>query len=112
VAFDDLVAMIDLAVQDHLGGETITYRPELGAPVDVVGVFSEQYVLAKGTAEAGVETIGPAVFLSRDEHAKLPIEPEDDDEPTVTIRGADYRVVERRGPDGMGGIVLALRLVV
>lgn len=106
MAFPDLVNDIDLAAQAHLGGETVTYQPELGAPVDVVGLFDAQYVLAKGTAEAGVEAVGPAVFLRIDD---LPTDPEDDD-PMLTIGGVDYRVVERR-PDGMGGIVLALRKV-
>lgn len=72
----------------------------------VKGIFDEQYVLAKGDAEAGVEARGPAVFFRL---ADLPDDPEDDD-PTLTIRGVDYRVVERR-PDGMGGVVLALRKV-
>jgi hypothetical protein len=91
---------------DPDGAPTIVYTPEGGVGVPVSGVFDELYVLAKGDAEAGVETLGPAVFLRRDE---LPTDPEDD-EPTLTIRGADYRVIERR-PDGLGGIVLALRLV-
>jgi hypothetical protein len=105
-AFDDLVQRADRAVHGHLGGAVVTYQPELGAPVDVTGVFDAQYVLAKGTAEAGVEAAGPAVFLRLDD---LPTDPEDDD-PILTIAGVDYRVIERR-PDGMGGIVLALRKV-
>ena len=102
--FADLVAAADRAAQAALGGETVTYAPEVGDPVDVTGIFDELYVLAKGSAEAGVETLGPAVFLRLED---LPTDP-DDDEPTLTIRSVDYRVTERR-PDGMGGIVLALR---
>jgi hypothetical protein len=110
--FAALVARIDddmraiFGEQDEDGAPTIVYTPEGGVGVPVSGVFDDLYVLAKGDAEAGVETLGPAVFLRRDE---LPTDPEDD-EPTLTIRGADYRVIERR-PDGLGGIVLALRLV-
>lgn len=103
-AFADLVERVDRAVQGALGGVTVTYQPELGAPVDVTGVFDERYVLAKGSAEAGVETLGPAVFLRLED---LPTDPEDD-EPTITIASVVYRVVERR-PDGMGGMVLVLR---
>jgi hypothetical protein len=106
MGFDDLVDDASRAAQAALGGETVTYRPELGAPVDVTGIFDRQYVLAKGTAEAGVEALGPAVFLRLED---LPTDPEDDD-PTLTIGGLDYRVIERR-PDGMGWIVLALRLL-
>lgn len=104
--FSELVAQADRAVQVALGGELVTYAPEDGDPVEVTGVFDEQYVLAKGSADAGVETLGPAVFFRLDD---LPVEPEDD-EPTLTIRGSNYRVTERR-PDGIGGIVLALRRV-
>lgn len=83
----------------------MSYQPESGAPVDVTGIFDEAYVLAKGDAEAGVEAAGPAVFLRLDD---LPVDPEQD-EPTLAIGGREYRVIERR-PDGLGGIVLALRL--
>jgi hypothetical protein len=108
MAFAELVAGVDRAAQDHLGGEVVTYTPQVGAPVPVTGIFSEEYILAKGTAEAGVETLGPSVFFRLED---LPEDPQDEDiEPTLTIRGDVYRVTERR-PDGMGGIVLALRLV-
>lgn len=103
--FAELVAGVDRTCQEQLGGEVVTYAPaEVGPPVPVTGIFDLQYVLAKGTAEAGVEVLGPAVFFRLED---LPVDPEDD-EPTLTIRGLDYRVIERR-PDDMGGIVLALR---
>lgn len=103
--FDELVGVIDSATQAAFG-EPVIYTPDGGAPVPVIGIYDEQYVLAKGNAEAGVEARGPAVFLRL---AELPTDPEED-EPTLTIGGKNYRVVERR-PDGKGGIVLALRLV-
>lgn len=106
MSFAELVAAADVVAMTALGGEVVTYAPEVGAPVPVTGLFDEQYVLAKGTAEAGVEALGPAVFFRLED---LPADPELD-EPTLTIRGNPYRVIERR-PDGMGGIVLALRLV-
>lgn len=123
MSFDELVADLDRAVQGALGGALVTYQPQsrsymgsylgrylgsyLGAaasPVEVTGMFDAQYVLVSGSAEAGVETVGPAVFVRLED---LPIDPEDD-EPTLTIGGVDYRVIERR-PDGMGGILLVLR---
>lgn len=105
--FAELVAQADRAAQAVLGGEPVTYDPAgISLPVIVTGIFDEQYVLAKGTAEAGVETLGPAVFLRLED---LPTDPEND-EPTLIIGGVSYRVTERR-PDGMGGIVLALRRV-
>lgn len=110
MSFADLVKAADrIAIRvfgDEQNGEPvpILYTPDQGATVQVTGIFDENYVLAKGTPDAGVETIGPAVFIRLED---LPVDPEDD-EPTLTIRGAQYRVVERR-PDGMGGIVLALR---
>lgn len=107
MAFDDLVEQADRAALAQLGGVVVTYDPQGASPaVQVTGLFDEQYILAKGNAEAGVETIGPAVFFRL---ADLPVDPEND-EPTLTIRGSAYRVIERRR-DGMGGIVLALRLV-
>lgn len=110
MSFSALVAAADRAAQSALGGETVTYTPTVGAPppaaVQVTGIFDEQYVLAKGSAEAAVETLGPAVFLRLED---LPTDPRDD-EPTLTIRGVVYRVRERP-TDGMGGIVLGLRRV-
>jgi hypothetical protein len=108
--FAALVARIDDDIRaifgelDDDGAPTIVYTPEGGVGVPVSGVFDERYVLERSESEAGVETIGPAVFLIRSE---LPTDP-DDDEPTLTIRGVDYHVTERR-PDGIGGLVLALR---
>ena|SRR6185503_1017921 len=110
MAFSDLVAAADRVAMADLGGESVTYTPTVGSPppaaVPVTGIFDSKYVLAEGDAHAGVEALGPAVFFRLSD---LPTDPEVDD-PTLTIRGNVYRVVERR-PDDMGGIVLALRLV-
>lgn len=106
-SFDELVAAADRVVQRELGSATFTYKTAEGATFpDLVGMFDEQYVLAKGSAEAGVETLGPAIFVRLEDLPEVP----EDDEPTLTIGGVDYRVIERR-PDGIGGIVLVLRLV-
>lgn len=105
-AFDELVAQADRAVFAALGGEVVTYAPAVGSPVPVTGMFDEQFVLAKGDAKAGVEALGPAVFLRLED---LPVDPEFDD-PTLTIRGNAYRVIGRRS-GGIGGIVLVVRLI-
>jgi hypothetical protein len=112
-SFDELVAEIDRVAIDVFGDKSedgeplpVTYTPSDGDPVQVTGIFGQLYELAKGDPDAGVETLGPAIFFRLED---LPVDPEDDD-PTLTIRGDDYRVIERR-PDGQGGIVLGLRLV-
>jgi hypothetical protein len=106
MAFADLVAAADSVARSKLG-ETVTYDPAgAGPPVPVTGIFDEAYVLAKGDAEAGAEARAPAVFLRLSE---LPTDPELDD-PTLTIGGVAYRVIERQ-PDGIGGIVLVLRRI-
>jgi len=107
-AFDLLVAGADRAVFGNLGGEVVTYSPSTGTPFSVVGVFDAQYVLAKGSAHAGVEAAGPAIFFRLSD--LLPSDPEAENRATIAIRGNIYRVIEAR-PDGVGGIVLVLRRV-
>lgn len=106
-SFAASVAAMDRDVMESLGGEPVLYQPAVGAPVTVTGMFDEQYVLAKGDAEAGVEAAGPEVFFRLED---LPVDSVQD-KPTLTIRGLNYRVLDHQ-PDGLGGIVLALRLVV
>lgn len=107
MAFADLVAAADHVTRVHLGGVTVTYRPEpeLSDPVDVQGIFDGNYVFVD-QGEAGVEQRGPVVFLRL---AELPVHP-DDCNPRITIAGTDYQVRERQ-PDSMGGIRLLLHLV-
>lgn len=104
MSFASLVAKVDRSALALLGGVPVVYHPKVGSPVTVTGIFDALYVLAKGDALAGAETLGPAVFLLL---VDLPIHPELD-EPTLTIGAVDYRVTERK-PDDMGGILLALR---
>lgn len=118
MSFAEHIARLDRIAIDAFGDkdgngspEVITYTPEDGDPVSetpggetLTGIFSELYELAHSTADAGVDTLGPAVFFRLSD---LPVDPQDD-EPTITIRGDDYAVT-RREPDGMGGIVLGLR---
>lgn len=105
-AFTDLVAELDQAVMAELGGEQVIYQPAVGAAVTITGMFDAQYVLAQGDAETGVEVAGPAVFLRLNE---LPVDPALD-EPILTIRGTNYNA-KKRNPDGVGGILLTLRVV-
>ncbi|HET9063670.1 MAG TPA: hypothetical protein VFO62_10315 [Candidatus Binatia bacterium] len=107
MGFAELVAAADRAAQQHLGGEPVIYAPAAGAPVSVVGIFDEVYAVAKGEPEAGVGVLGPAVFLRLED---LPVDPESD-EPTLTIRGFDYRMTGPPQPDGIGGVMLTLRRV-
>lgn len=102
--FAAMVAQMDRDARANLGGEPLIYAPAVGNAVPVTGIFDESFVLDKGGALAGVESVVPAVFLQL---ADLPVDPENDD-PILTIRGRHYRVTERR-PADFGSIVLALR---
>lgn len=108
MAYSDDVEALDRAAMASLGGEAITYTPTVGspppAPVSVTGIFDANFALAKGGANAGVEALVPAVFFRLSD---LPTDPNVDD-PTLTIRGNVYRVIERM-PDDQGGIVLIVR---
>lgn len=116
MSFFDLVEQADRSIMSLLGGEVVTYAPApatlplplpwpLGATsVPVTGIFDSVYVLVKGDALSGVEATQPAVFFRLEDLPELP----EDDEPTLTIRGVDYRVTQRM-PDDAGGIVLVLR---
>ena len=104
-AFSAAILAADRAAQSLLGGQPVTYAPEVGSPVSITGIFDSVFVLVRGgDVPAGVEALGPAVFLRLED---IPSDPELDD-PTLTINGTDYVVIERV-PDGIGGIVLALR---
>jgi len=109
MAFGDSVTSMDRVALATFG-ETVTYTPTVGspppAPVTPTGIFSAPFVLAEGDAHAGVEAQAPKIFLLL---ADLPTDP-DVDQPTLTIRGDVYRVVEV-DPDGMGGVLITLRLV-
>lgn len=104
MAFADLVASVDHATRDHLGGVDVVYAPAVGEPVIVDGLFDANFVLID-EGHAGAEQRGPAVFLRLDE---LPADPDDDD-PIITIGSTEYRVRERQR-DSLGGIRLLLHL--
>lgn len=106
MAFADLVSAADRAIQGHLGSVKVIYRPEpeLGDPVIVDGMFDASFVFLD-QGEAGVESVGPVVFLLL---VDLPVHPEDCN-PRITINGVDYKVRERQ-VDSLGGIKLFLHL--
>jgi hypothetical protein len=98
MAFADLVAQTDRAVQGLLGSATVTYAPAEGDPVEVIGMFDENYILVL-PENAGVESAGPSVFLRLED---LPVHPDDDD-PVLTIAGVDYTIRERQTDGSAGG---------
>lgn len=102
MAFADLVVAADRAALAHLGGVMVTYQPEAEAAVEVQGLFEAEGVLID-QGEAGTELLGPSVFLCLSD---LPTDPDEDD-PTLTILGREYRIRERRR-DGLGGVRLFL----
>lgn len=104
MGFADLIARVDAAALQHLGGEDIVYQPAVGDPSTVSGIFDPGYV-ANQYGFAGPEHYDPFCFFVV---ADLPTNP-DTDEPTITVRGTAYKVRERIR-DGLGGIRLNLYL--
>ena len=104
MGYADLIERADRAALDHLGSVTVTYAPEDEDedPVEVDGIFDENYVLLSPHTSA-VEQSGPAVWLRLED---LPTDPREE-EPTLTIDGVDYQVRERI-IDSIGGIRLLL----
>jgi hypothetical protein len=106
-AFGALLLAADRKIVQLLGGQPVTYAPRAGPSVAITGIFDAEYVLVKADTPIGVDALGPAVFLRLED---IPADPELDD-PTLTIGGIAYKVSDRR-PDGLGGIVLALRGII
>ncbi len=104
MGFSDLMAAADRAAREVLG-ETVTYAPSSGDPVEVRGIFDAAYVRVDA-GQAGVSSSGPAVFLCLSD---LPSDPTDD-EAVVTVGAVGYRIREAQ-PDGLGGVLLLLHRV-
>lgn len=103
MGFADSLAIVDRAVQAHLGSVEIVYTPTVGAPVTVPAMFDPNYILSdQGTG--AVEQITASVFVLL---ADLPIDPEVDDSPTITVDGVDY-VIWQRVRDPVGNAVRLL----
>lgn len=108
MGYAELVTAAARAAQKHLGGVAVVYRPKLGSPLfaEIEGIFDENFVISSDNDHPGVEQLGPAFFAIKQD---LPTDPDWDD-PVLTIKGIDYKVVERR-TDGADGVVLVLRTV-
>lgn len=109
MGFDAALAGLDLAVLDLLGGKVVRYAPRVGEPVDVRGMFTKPYLRGE-LGEAGIVSSEPAVDFDPVEAGKLRargIDPTNDD-PVITIDGAQYRVREPQ-QDERGGVRLLLR---
>jgi hypothetical protein len=106
MSFADLILAADRAAQRSLGGVPVIYVPEAApsTPVTVTGIFDANFVFVD-QGNAGVEQVGPAVFLRLED---LPADPDVDD-PRITIAGIVYAVRERQR-DSLGGIRLLLHL--
>ena len=103
MAFTDLMAACDRAVQGHLGGVAVTWLPGAGGSVALTGMFDESYILVDAE-EPGRESVGPSVWLSAEELAKLAVQPDDEAaRPKMTINGTTY-VAHESQPEGLGGM--------
>lgn len=108
MGFFDTVERADRACLAHLGQVSVTYTPAVGDPVVVQGLFDRPYdMLVEGSAEYGVEQRSPMVWLRLED---LPADP-DTDNPTLTIDGVNYDVIERKPDAERAGIVLVLHVV-
>lgn len=109
MGFFDVVERADRSCFSHLGKVSATYAPSVGSPVVVDGLFDRPYdQIVEGSAEYGVEQRSPMIFFRLED---LPTDPDDDD-PTITIDGQDYEVIERKPDAERAGIVLVLHVVV
>jgi hypothetical protein len=106
MAFSDLVAAADRAVQGILGGVTVTWQSDEWGDALVPGMFDEAFVLSDA-GEAGVESVGP-VFFAR--VSDLPADPRRDEDARLIIGEKRYRI-HRREADGMGGVRLLLHRI-
>lgn len=102
MSFSSLLAARDATVRDVLG-QSITYTSGAGTVATVSGVFDAHYVRVDA-GQAGVATVGPAVFLGL---ADLPSDPVADASVRVTVGGVVYAAHEVE-PDGLGGVVMLL----
>lgn len=104
MAFPDLLVMVDRLALDVMG-ESVTYAAEFGDPVTVTGILDVPDANTSTGTVGGpiIENVRPQVFFRLSD---LPSDP-DEDTPTITARGIEYRVRERQ-KDGQGGIILFL----
>jgi hypothetical protein len=103
VSFDAQVSRLDAAVLAAFSTPT-TYQRSGGSPVPIAGIFDAAYVRVE-VGEAGVQSVGPAVFYRLQD---LPADPETETvNPVITINGVQYEPTEVQ-KDGVGGVRLLL----
>ena len=102
MSFEEDIDAMDADVGAVLGEVDVTYEPEAGGSVPLVGMFDRDYV-SQSPFEATVDNRGPSVFLRGTEVEKLAIDPRLDN-PVLTITGQTYqsRAVTNDGPTGRG----------
>lgn len=100
MSFRDDIDAMDADVGATLGEVPVTYQPEAGGSVLLVGMFDRDYV-RQNPFDAAVDNRGPSVFLRGTEVEKLAIDPRLDN-PVLTITGQTYqsRAVTSDGPTG------------
>lgn len=104
MAFLDLIAAADRAVQANLGGVVVTWQSDEWGDAMVPGMFDESYVRVDAS-EAGVEQVGPAFFCRLEDLPKRPTD--DESQPRIVHGGLTYQIAERQ-EDGAGGVRLLL----
>lgn len=110
MGFAENLAAADRSVRTLLGdSEAITFTPGTGSPAQVTGIFDAAYQRVDPVGQAGISTVGPAVFLSLSD---LPSDPSADLSATITRgkTGITYKPWQVE-PDGMGGVLLHLHQV-
>jgi hypothetical protein len=102
MSFEDDIDAMDADVGETLGEVPVTYNPEAGGSVPLVGMFDRSHV-PQSPFEAAVDNRGPSVFLRGTEIAKLPVDPRLE-RPTLIIDGQTFqpRAVTNDGPTGRG----------
>ena len=104
MGFAESVIAMDDCVRQHLGSQDAIYSPHPGYLKTITGIFDKNYVLVDQGAGYGVEQSTPAFWANL---ADVPEHPDDVD-PTLTIKGVDYIVRERKHDGSMGNTILLL----
>lgn len=99
------IQRMDRAVQTRLGRDDIEYRPEVGAPITIAGLFDANHEI-QDPITSTVEQVGPVVWIRLEDIA--PHDPRTTDNPIVVIDGVEYRVRERKPDSPVGGSIRLL----
>lgn len=99
MSFAVLIERTDRAIQRTLGRSDIEYRPAVGDPIVVSGIYDANHEI-QNEINFHVEQVGPVVWIRLEDIA--PHDPRTD-EPTIVIDGAEYRVREHKPDSPVGG---------